>query len=126
MPDSSPLDFFGEFVIRNLRDAAIGHFERLAQGEIKAPALLRLQRELADLSEEQRSLVRRCVLDSIDSGIHDFLFKIQEQVDFENRLGISVDSQDVISQSDGLHGELFTEDGWFARFSEHGEPPEEA
>ncbi len=27
----------------------------------------------------------------------------------------------IVKQSDGLNGEIFTEDGWFAKYSRYGE-----
>ncbi|MGN7760514.1 hypothetical protein [Paenibacillus sp. 22594] len=51
-----------------------------------------------------------------------FLFRIQEQ----DEEGIKNNSRwgEHTEISDGLHGELFTEDGWYHRFSKYGENQE--
>jgi hypothetical protein len=41
-------------------------------------------------------------------------------------LKLLVGGEDVMAATDGLHGEPYSDDGWYARFSEFGEPPEEA
>ena len=54
---------------------------------------------------------------SIDAAIHDFLFAIEEQADFENDIQIIVNEDNIVEMSDGLQGELFTQDGWLEKYS---------
>lgn len=122
----SPLDVFGKFVMQNLRDRGIDDFDGLLAAHWKAPARRELQRQLGELTEAQRDLIRRAFVAAFDSAIHDFLFALQDQSDFEGPIRVLVDGEDVASLSDGLHGELFSERGWFARFSNYGEPPEKS
>ena len=124
MESESPVDRFGRFLVVNLRDRGIDHVDRLLTPGSKAPSRKELQSELGALTEAQRSLVRRACVDSLDSAIHAFLFALQEQSDSGGPIRVSVDGTDAASASDGLHGEPYTEDGWYARFSKHGEPPE--
>ena len=112
--------------MENLRDRAIEKFENLAEGVYKAKAHRNLQNALSSLSPDQIDIVRRCIVESIDSGIHDFLFAIQENLDFENDIQIKVEGTNIAELSDGLHGELFTEDGWQAKYSKFGEAPDES
>lgn len=118
--EDDPLDHLGAFLMRNLRDKALHHFEFVVQGRWKAPALQSLQADFATLSAAQREIARRALRDAIDSAIHDFLFALQEQADFDNRIALAVDGVDVVKASDGIHGEPFGDDGWFARFSTYG------
>ena len=120
--DQESLDKFGAFLMKNLRDRAVDNHDRLAQGQYKAPKLQALQRDLAGMTEDQRRIVRACVIDALDVGLHDFLFALQERADFENDIQVMVDGKNVAEISDGLQGEIFSEDGWFARFSAYGEP----
>ncbi len=118
------LDHFGKFIAENLRDRAMKHYDLMAQGHWKSPSILIVQERIVNLSQEQKDIMRRCLLSSVDSAIHDFLFKLQKQADFENRIEILVDGENIVECSDGIHGEMFLEDGWFARFSKDGEPPD--
>jgi len=118
---SRELDKFGKFIMKNLRDRAIDNFDKLSMGYWKASSLQPLQSELHQFNEEQLSIIRRSIISVVDSGLHDFLFAIQEASDLKQGIKIMVDETDIAQISDGLHGDLF---GWFAKFSKYGEPPE--
>src|SRR5262249_25154812 len=98
----------------------------LAQGHWRAEALQQLQADLKQLSESQRAIVRRCIVNTIDGAIHDFLFALQELADFEDDIQVHVQGKHIAKISDGLHGEMFSDRGWMAKFSKYGEPPESA
>lgn len=70
--------------------------------------------------------MRPAFVEALDEAIHDFLFALQEEADSGGEVAIRVRGKNVATLSDGLHGELFGEEGWFARFSAHGVPPDEA
>jgi hypothetical protein len=112
---------FGEFVVKNLWDESVEFFDLLARGHWKAPAIQQLQKDLAALSPEQRSIVRQCVLQSLGTGLHQFLFALGEAHDFKQGITVIVDGVDIVEQSDGLHGESFGPDGWMAKYSKHPE-----
>ena len=121
------LDKFGELIVNSLRDNAIEYYDRLAKGEWKAPNLEQLQSDLATLNDEQRDIVRRCVIGAVDTALHDVLFGISEAHDMESGIEVIVDGENIVELSDGLNGEQFTDDGWIARFgvySEDGTPVE--
>ncbi|QDT64670.1 hypothetical protein V22_19110 [Calycomorphotria hydatis] len=115
------LDKFGEFFVRNLRDKMLDDLEMLMAGSWKAPALQNLQERLAAMSDDQRSTIRDTAERLITTGMHDFLFAVQEDSDAEGSIRLEVDGVEIAKTSDGLHGEIFTEDGWIERFSKY--PP---
>ena len=78
------------------------------------------------MSVEDLAVVRRCVLACVDTGLHDFLFALQQIADFDDDIHVVVDGKNIVEQSDGLHGELFGDMGWFARYSKHGQTLENA
>jgi hypothetical protein len=120
------LSIFGELIASKLRDPAMDRFENLRKGNHKAPALQDLQSRLRGLDPETREIARRCVVSAVDSAIHDFLFSLQER-GFKNRpIAVLVDGENIADSSDGLHGEIFGKDGWFAKFSAYGESPDVA
>jgi hypothetical protein len=118
------LDYFGAFLMDRLRDRGIEFCDLLLAAHWRAPALQPLQEAVSTLPEAQKDLLKRVVRCSIDTAIHDFLFALQEHADFENRIHVLVDEANVVALSDGIHGELFMEDGWYARFSRFGSSPE--
>ena len=116
------LDYFGRFMMEHFRDRSIDFFNLLAAGHWKAPALQELQSSLATLDAEQLGFVREAMIATIDTGLHDFLFRLQETTNFGNDVQVLALGENVVPLSDGLHGELFGEDGWRARFSRFGVP----
>lgn len=112
---------FGQFIVKNLWDNAIEDYDLLARGHWKTPAVQQLQKEVAALTPQQREIVRRCIVESLGSGLHQFLFALGEAHDFKQGIAVVVDGVDIVEQSDGLHGELFGPDGWMAKYSKHPE-----
>jgi hypothetical protein len=112
---------FGKFIVTKMRDKAIDFFEGLAAQHWKSPSTLRLQADLAKLTKKQQSIIRRCLIASIDEGLHSFLFALGEAHDFNQVIGVTVDGVNVAEpdQTDGLHGEMFGEKGWIAQFSKY-------
>lgn len=113
----SSLDKFGEFIVVNLRDKAIETAEMLLENGSKSPQTKILQDELSTFNAAQKAIVANVVKTSIDAAIHDFLFAIEEQADFENDIQIIVNEDNIVEMSDGLQGELFTQDGWLEKYS---------
>jgi hypothetical protein len=111
------LDTFGKFLIENLWDRAIHHHLLMERCHWKAPALQIVQSQLNATPPEVKQLIRECVAQALLTATHDFLFALQEAHDLNKRIEVNVDGQNIAAVSDGLQGELFTEDGWIARFS---------
>lgn len=115
----APVDKFGKFVVENLRDKGIDFAEGLLNKHWKAPSLLEMQNEIANLNDTQKTAFINAITETIDGAIHDFLFALQEQADFDNEIQILVDGQNIVELSDGIHGEAYSDEGWFAKYSRH-------
>jgi predicted RNA-binding protein Jag len=113
------LDIFGEFLVKNLRDNGIENAETLLNNKSKAPSNLKIQTEISKFNESKKELIKEIVIKSIDTAIHNFLFSLQELADFENNIQISVNGENIVELSDGIHGESYSEDGWNAKFSKY-------
>jgi len=119
-----PLDKFGEFFVRNTRDKMLGDLDMLLRGAWKAPPLQALQAKLAGFTDAQKLVIREIAEHMTTAGMHDLLFALQEEADADGSVRVLVDGAEVAKLSDGLHGEIFNENGWIARFSEY--PPHDA
>jgi hypothetical protein len=90
------------------------------------PSGIRSDIETCLPDDEQRAIVRRELIEGIDGAIHHLLW-LFEQHDVNGFDVIFAGTDDVpISQpvsvsdlSDGLGGELYTEDGWIAKYSRY-------
>lgn len=120
MKAKPPVDKFGKFIVENLRDKGVNFAEGLLKRHWKTPSLLDMQNEIANLNDTQKAAFIKAVTETIDESIHDFLFALQEQADFDNDIQILVDGQNIVELSDGIHGEAYSDEGWFAKYSRHG------
>ncbi len=116
------LDRFGQFLMENVRDRQISICTRLIEGTMKGVTQEKIKPILSDLTEKELSVFIKLLPIIVDIGLHEFLFALTEQDD----ISILVETNDggkvdINEESDGLHGELFTTDGWIYRFSKYPE-----
>ena len=113
------LDKFGEFYVRNLRDKMLQDLDMLLSSSWKSPSILNLQNRISELPEHSRDLIREVVEHIVMTGMHDLLFALQAESDNDGAIRLTVDGVEVAKESDGMHGEIFSDEGWIARFSQH-------
>ncbi len=111
------LQKFGEFIIHNLFDKGIECYTQLSENQLKSPLTKQLRNDIKELNEEQLALMRKVVFEVMTTAMHDFLFALQERNDLENDISINVDEINIAEESDGLHGEIFTDEGWIKIYS---------
>lgn len=109
------LEQFGSIYMAEVRDRSIFLLENLMQGKIKAPRFRSLQDELIMLNDKDAELVKHLVVALIDNTLHNTLFLLEEHPEYE-----LINNDDNINDlSDGLSGELYTEDGWIEKYSKY-------
>ncbi|EMO4163627.1 hypothetical protein [Morganella morganii] len=121
MSDKDALVFFGEKLIKSVRDQAVFEFEATLSGKIKSERAIRLYSEISGFDKHQIDILRKFVFTSIDNVIYNTLNMLEQNED-NMRLLISQDGdneKNVVEISDGLSGELFTENGWIEKFSKY-------
>jgi hypothetical protein len=116
---SELLDRFGAFVVRHLRDSMFDDLEMFLRGDWKAPELQELQNHLKELDEGHKRLLRDLVEQLTTTGLHHFLFALQEEAENGGDIKVLVQGVEVAKLTDGLHGEPSGEDGWIVRFSQY-------
>ena len=112
------LESLGKLISVELRDAALNHYLDIESGFSSAPVNRALYEEVKCLRDSDRLIIRKLITASIDAGIHDFLFALNEK---QGGIEVLVDGEGAAELSDGLQGEPFTEDGWFEKYSQHKE-----
>src|SRR3990172_9699044 len=108
----SALDKFGKFMVTNFREKALEQNEMLLKGFLKGKAVQDLQNQIMALPESEKRLIRRVVIDLLDTAMHDFLFALQDSHDRGTGIEITVDGENVAKVSGMLHGEHLGEKGW--------------
>ncbi|MBD7970447.1 epimerase [Paenibacillus gallinarum] len=119
MSDNKPvLDFFGQFLMERIRDEAIDDWERIFQGKMRDNESKKIFETLSTFSPEQVQFIANLFPKIVDTTLHHFLWTLEQEEDI-NVLVKATESKysNIREISDGLAGELYTEDGWISRFS---------
>jgi hypothetical protein len=119
MDQNETLDKFGKFVINVLRDKQIDHFNGLIEGKWRSKKAQRLYHKLSKFDRDEKKVIADVVEDILTNATHDLLFAIQVENSLETGLKVMMDNKNVAELSDGLHGELFEDQGWIQRFSKY-------
>lgn len=107
------LSYFGEMLIHEVRDRTIREFDMRVTGKMKDENSQRLYGKVQQMDQGQRLVIEKIIPQIVDLSIHNMLCMIEENANVD----IQVESESISGQSDGLAGELYTEDGWIQRFS---------
>jgi hypothetical protein len=118
--DDELLDAIGKLLMLRVRDEALDEIDDIVVGRSKAEWTRELHGQLErSFDLEQRRLLHHLVAIAVDATIHNMLWLFESS---ENPKMIVIDeagqTRNVAELSDGLSGELWTEDGWIFRFSE--------
>ena len=115
------LDRFGQLLVSEVRDVAVAVALKSLRGQMKDQASKQLEAELANVPESTRKLFETFATDLVDSTLHDLLSFFEGAEDFLIAFKDDEDNLvDLNEVSDGLAGELFTDEGWISRFSDLG------
>ncbi len=122
MKNDDILEKFGHMLMTEVRDDAIDKYEKMVSGRMKSTQAIEFNKKLSSLNDDQLSLVREVVVNSIDDVIHNFLWMIeQHDDDVELICSEGASKANMNEVSDGLSGEIYTDDGWIAQFSKYKE-----
>jgi hypothetical protein len=112
------LDLFGRLLMTKVRDEAISDWKMIVEGSMKGDLAVRVRQMLEPFSEEQRSVFIALVPEVVDTVLHHLLWTFEQEGNI--RIGVTAGNHDVPSVKDvsnGLAGELPSDEGWIARFS---------
>lgn len=117
------LEKFGRILIKDVRDEVLEKNDLIASGQMGGKENQEIYEKIRDLDEKEKELIRQFAKQAIDSTIHHFLWMIEQNEEYD-LVKYNKDKSETISlrdTSDGLCGELYTEEGWIERFSKY--PP---
>ena len=116
---NSKLDKFGEICIAEIYDNSIADFEMMFDGRMKGMTAQDVRHKTSSFSAEQKEIVLWLISKSVEKCIHKMLFMLEEH----NDMKLLYEQEDITEISDGLTGELYSEDGWIKRFSKYVDVP---
>lgn len=107
------LDEFGEIFISEVRDRTIRIFDKTINGFMKSASSQALYHEVQKLDDSQRELIKKIISRVTDLCLHNMLCMFE---DYDN-MNLLMYGDNIKEVSDGLAGELYTEDGWIEKYS---------
>lgn len=111
---SEGLELFGRLFMKEVRDRSIRIFDKKIQGLMKDESSILFSERVNKLNPDERSLIYEMIPEVVDLCMHNMLVLFDESDEYR----ILSDDGDLGMLSDGLAGELYSPDGWIARFSE--------
>ncbi|EEE44884.2 hypothetical protein [Roseibium alexandrii] len=121
MTQYDPLDQFGELFISAVRNRTQWAYRQIENGSIRVEKNRHDTIQALASSPEHKEKLRQIVEATIDDCLHEFLFMLENNYDTLELLFKASDGSviNVAETSDGLCGELYTEDGWIEKFGSH-------
>ena len=121
MKSDPELDEVGKLFISNFVDKPLDCFHSYVAGTGHAPDLQAYAEALRKQDTATIGLMEHAIREALVQGLHDFLFALKQRSEFEKDIYLQVNGKNVVDLSDGIHSEIFTEAGWFSRFSKYGD-----
>lgn len=107
------LERFGEVFINEIRDNTIETYEKIFDGSMKGVTAQNVRDKISVFDEQQKNIALWLLSKVVDQCIHNMLFMLEEYKEIE----VLYDAENIVEISDGLSGELYTEDGWIKKYS---------
>ena len=107
------IECFGKSLMKNVRDRSINQMELRINGKMMDEDSKDIYLKIEKLGREEKELIEEIIPQIVDITLHNMLFMIEE----EEEIKLMVGNQELKEASDGLCGELYSEDGWIKKFS---------
>lgn len=110
------LNLFGELLMKEVRDTSIQEMDKIIDGKMKGEIAEKIQSELTPL-EGNEEILKKIIPSIIDRTLDSLLFCIEENPEIE----LLYNGENLVDLSDGLSGELYSDDGWIKKYSKERE-----
>ena len=107
------LEKYGELFINEVRDNTIDCFEKIFNGTMKGITAREIQEKTGKFKDSEKKEILWIITKAIDQCIYNMLFMTEEHDEIE----IIYQGENIAEISDGLSGELYSEDGWIGKYS---------
>ena len=110
---NNSLEKFGQIFIEEVRDYTIRTYKKIFDGSMKGLTAQEVRERISTLDEQQKNMVLWLISKVVDDSMHNMLLMLEEHEEIE----ITYEKINIVEESDGLTGELYTEDGWIEKYS---------
>lgn len=112
------LDKFGRLLMAEVRDRSIRQWTKIAEGGMRGEEALRLHERFSQMSTYDQDIAMTLTPEIVDIVLHNLLAMLEQEEDLELSLRLEDETAPSLRDaSDGLCGELYSDEGWIARFS---------
>lgn len=120
MNDQQLLDDFGKLLISKVRDNALDDLLSIVEGRMKSPLAKQMSERInSTMDETGKQALKMFAMNMVDRTLHYLLTLIEENksicLSFKNDAG----EAELVQISDGLAGELYSDEGWISEYSKH-------
>ena len=111
MTEKEVLSQFGHEFIKNTRDRTLKSYVKLKNNEMKAKDSLIIHNKINHLNLDKQLILDDVVYEMVDLVLFNVLNFLEEstQIEFED--------ENINAITDGLAGELYSNEGWIRKFS---------
>lgn len=110
---SKELDTFGKILINDVRDRTIRNIDSIVTGKMKDIDSQNLYKEICLLNDRAKEIINFLIPEIIDYSLNNLLEMFEQNEDLELKLN----GKNLVQESDGFAGELYTEDGWIQKYT---------
>ncbi|MEZ3428796.1 MAG: hypothetical protein K1W36_00600 [Lachnospiraceae bacterium] len=110
---NNELNSFGKILMNDVRDTTIESFDNMINGTMKGITAENVQEKIREFSDGQIDVVKWMIPQVVDLCLHNILWMVEQEED----ITLSFKEINLKDESDGLSGELYTEDGWIQKYS---------
>ena len=108
------LNDFGKTLISEVRDTTIRNYIKMFDGTMNGLTARQVHEKLDRFNDEQMATVKWLLSKIVDTSLHNILFMLEQN---KNELELLYKGLNINEISDGLCGELYSEDGWIEKYS---------
>lgn len=108
------LSYFGEILIRQVRDRTIREFDKIVTGNMNDESSQKLFKQIQQMSNDHQEIINKIIPEIVDLCIDNLLCMLD---DYADDIKVQIENENISEISDGLAGELYTEDGWIQKYS---------
>jgi hypothetical protein len=112
------LDRFGQLLMKKVRDEAVTDWKMIIDGRMKGESAEKVRALLRDVSDTDKKLVLQLIPGVVDTVLHHLLWAAEQEADLQLGMKMKDGIEELRDISDGLPGELYSDEGWISRFSE--------
>ena len=110
---SNNLENCGEIFISEVRDNTLETFEKMFDGSMRGVTAEKVRDKISIFDEQEKSILLWLLSKAVDQCMYNMLFMLEEHQEVEMLYA----GENIVEESDGLTGELYTEDGWIEKYS---------